>query len=138
MQSSVCVIREEIHVNTIWETQNDLHMRAASNPRKCGSRSTISVFRAVAIAPPRYTSHFLIDIGLGCRCCAAGECVEVWRKGNLGVVDILIICLKCCWIDLSVVVSIHIVESWCPCTIALALNAKVSERCHARVKKWIQ
>jgi hypothetical protein len=89
-------------------------MSAAGDSWERSSRPVISVFRPIAITPSSYAGDFLVDVGLGHGGSAASNGVEVARKGNLSVVNILIICLERRRIYLGVIASINIIESWCP------------------------
>lgn len=108
------MVCEVIYIHAVWEAENDLHMRAASYPRESRSRPAIPVLGPVAIAPPCYTGDLLVNISLACGSSAACNGVEVPRKRDLSVVDVLIVSLECCRVDLGVIVSIHVVEGWRP------------------------
>jgi len=92
-------------------------MRAASRSGKRGSGSGIPILGPIPVAPPGDHVEFLVHIGLGFRGSIAGDHVQVFGEGDLGVVDLFVVGLECCWVDFCVGLVVRagdVVEGWGP------------------------
>lgn len=128
MSRSVRVFLEFAWIHTIGETQDGLHMCAAGGAWKGTARSAVTVFRPIAVTPPSNGRDPLVDVGLTLCAGVAGNHVKVRGKGDLCMVDLLIIGLECCRIDFGILVPIHVPESGCPFKIQSASNRQQASR----------
>ena len=114
MRRRVCVVGDLIGVYTVREAEDDLHVGTACLTWEGGARPGAAVLGPVAVAPPRYGRDLLVDVGLRLGAGITRYSTEVPWEWYLRMVDLLVVSLECCGIDLGVVVAVDVVKGRSP------------------------